>query len=85
MSIEDLKSKNAREWKHAPEEEKMEYSWFVIEKYQGNPYSIHLYCATFAYLKHDYHSLGLLQDICLVLGKDFVYALVKQAKTYVKI
>ena len=63
----------------------MDYSWFLKEKYQGNPDSIDLYCATFSYLKNDYHSLGLLQDIYLVLGKDFVYAPVKQANTYVKI
>ena len=85
VSIEDLKDTNAREWKHALEEEKIDYSWFLKEKYQGNPDSIHLYCATFSDPKNDYHSLGLLRDICLVPGKDFVYALVKQAKTYVKI
>ena len=84
MSIEDLKAKNAREWKHVPEEEKMYYSWFLKEKYQGNRDSIHLFCATFYYLKNDYHSLGLLRDMCFMPGKDFVYALVKQAKTYVK-
>ena len=51
MSIEDLKAKNTMEWKHVLEEEKMDYSWFLKEKYQGNPDSIHLYCATFSYLK----------------------------------
>ena len=51
MSIENLKAKNAREWKHAPEKEKIDYSWFLKEKYQGNLDSIHLYCATLAYLK----------------------------------
>ena len=51
MSVEDLKEKNSREWKHAPQEEKMEYSWFLKEKYQGNLDSIHLYCSTLAYLK----------------------------------
>ena len=55
MSIEDLKSKNAREWKHSPKEEKMDYYWFLKEKYQGNLDIIHLYCAPFAYLKNDYH------------------------------
>ena len=85
VSIKDLKSKNARELKHAPEEEKMDYSWFLKEKYQGNQDSIHLYYETFTYLKNDHHSLRLLQDICLVPGKGFVYALVKQAKTYIKI
>ena len=86
MSIKDLKEKqNEREWKHVPEEEKMDHSWFLKEKYQGNLDSIHLYCVTFAYMKNDYHSLGLLRDICLVRHKDFVYALMKQAKTYVKI
>ena len=84
VSIKDLKAKNAREWKHVPEEKKMDCSWFLKEKYQGNPTSIHLYCATFSYLKNNYHSLRLLRYFCLVLGKDFVYALVKQAKTYVK-
>ena len=83
-SIEDLKAMNAREWKNAPEEEKMAFSCFLKEKYQGNLDSIHLYYEAFAYLKNDYYSLGLLRDICLVPGKDFVYALVKQAKTYVK-
>ena len=85
MSIEDLKAKNAMEWKRSPEEEKFDYYWFLKEKYQGNPYSIHLYCAMFSYLKNDSHSLGLLWDICLVPGKDFVYALVKQGNTYVKL
>ena len=33
MPIEDLKSKNARERRHALEEEKMDYSWFLKEKY----------------------------------------------------
>ena len=51
VSIEDLKAKNARECKHLLEEEKMDYSWFLKEKYQGNPNIIHLYCATLAYLK----------------------------------
>ena len=60
MSIEYLKAKNASEWKHAPEEDKMDYSWFLKEKYQGNQDSIHLYCATFSYQKNNYHSLGLL-------------------------
>ena len=59
VSIEDIKSKNTKEWKHVLEEEKMDYSSFVKEKYQGNPHNIHLYCATFAYLKTYYHPLGL--------------------------
>ena len=69
-SIEDLKAMNAREWKYSLEEEKMDYSWFLKEKYQGNLGIIHLYCVTFAYLKNDYHSLGFLRDIWLVPGKD---------------
>ena len=84
-SIKDLKAMNAREWKNAPEEEKMAFSCFLKEKYQGNLDTIHLYYETFAYLKNDYHSLGLLQDICLLPGKDFVYALVKHDNTYAKI
>ena len=70
VSIEDLKYKNERESKHTPKEEKIDYSWFLKEKYQGNPDSIQLYCVIFAYLKIDYHSLGLLRDICLVPSKD---------------
>ena len=31
MSIDDLKTKNDREHKHAQEEEKMDYSWFLKE------------------------------------------------------
>ena len=85
MSIKNLKANNTREGKHALEEDKMDYYWFLKEKYQGNLGSIHLYCAAFLYLKNDYHSLGLLRDIFLVPGKDFVYALVKQVKTYVQI
>ena len=47
VSIEDLKAKNVRECKHVPGEEKMDYSWFLKDKYQANPDSIHLYCVTF--------------------------------------
>ena len=50
VSMEDLKEKNARECKHLLEEEKMDYSWFLKEKYQGNPDNSHLHCVTFAYL-----------------------------------
>ena len=45
VSIEDLKAKNVRECKHVPGEEKMDYSWFLKDKYKGNPDSIHLYYA----------------------------------------
>ena len=55
VSIEDLKAKNAREWKHVQEEEKMDYSWFLKEKYQGKLDSSHLYCVTFSYLNNNYH------------------------------
>ena len=51
-SIEDLKAKNAREWKHAPKEEKMEYSWFLKYKYQGNPCNIHLCCISKHIISH---------------------------------
>ena len=47
VSIKDLKAKNVRECKHVPGEEKMDYSWFLKDKYQGSLDSIHLYCATF--------------------------------------
>ena len=85
MSFEYLKSKNEREWKHGPDKEKMDYSWFLKEKYQGNADNIHLYYAKFAYLKNDYHSLGLLWDICLMTANEFGYALVKHDKNYVNI
>ena len=55
VSIDNLKDKNEREWKHAPEEEKMDHSWFLKEKYQGNLDSSHLYCVTFSYLNNNYH------------------------------
>ena len=69
VSIDDLKINNAREREHALEEETMKYYWFVKHKYQRNLHSIHLYYAKFLYLKTSYHSLGLLQAICLMQVK----------------
>ena len=55
------------------------------EKYQGKLDSIHLYYATFPFLQPDYHSLGLLRDICVMSSTEIVYAQVKQANTFSKI
>ena len=68
MTFEELKNKNVREWKYATKEDKTEYSWHLKEKYEVKEDSIHLYSAAFLYIKSDYHSLGLLRDICVVSG-----------------
>ena len=85
LSFEELRMKNAREWKHATEEDRTEYHWHLKEKNQGKPESILLFCSADPYIQADYNLLGLLRDICVVPGTDIVYAQVKQAKTFAKI
>ena len=85
LTFEELKIKNAREWKYAVEEEKTYYSWHMKEKYQGKAYSIHLYSDAFQFLHSEYHSLGLLRGICVMPSIEIVYSHVKQAKNFVKI
>ena len=85
LSFEQLKIKNAREWKNAKGEDKTIFFWYLKEKYPGKPESIHIYCAAFAFLQSDYQILGLLRDICVMPGTEIVYAIVKQPRTYKKI
>ena len=68
LTFEELKIKNAREWKYAIEEDKTKYSWHMKEKYQGKEDIIHLYSTAFPYIQSDYHSLGLSRYMC-----DFMY------------
>ena len=46
-------------------------------KISRKAYSIQLYSAAFQFLQSNYHSLGLLRDICVMLGTEIVYAQVK--------
>jgi hypothetical protein len=77
--------KNVREWKSVEGENKLEYSWFVKDKQGNNGEHLYLYCVEFEHVQGNYQPLGLLRDICLVPDTNIVYALVKQAKTYIKI
>jgi hypothetical protein len=77
--------KNVREWKSVEGENKMEHSWFVKDKQGNNGEHLYLYCVEFEHVQGNYQALGLLRDICLVPDTYIVYALVKQARTYIKI
>jgi hypothetical protein len=76
---------NVREWKSVEGENKLEYSWFVKDKQNNNGEHLYLYCIEFEHVQGNYQPLVLLRDICLVSAIDIVYALVKQARTYIKI
>jgi hypothetical protein len=78
--------KNVKEWKPVEGENKMEYSWFIKDKQGNNGEHLFLYCVELIeHVQGNYQPLGLLRDICLVPDTNIVYALVKQAKTYIKI
>ena len=83
--FEESKIKNAREWKYVAKEDRTYYSWNLKEKDQVKEDRIHLHSTAFQFLQSDYHSLGLLRDICLMTGVEIVYAQVKQAKNFAKI
>ena len=54
------KTRNRRDWKYSIEEMKMNYSWYVKDKYLSDTESIYLYCGEFEYIESNYKPMGIV-------------------------
>ena len=67
----DPKTRNRRDWKYSTKEMKMNYSWYVKDKYPNDPKSIYLYCGEFEYIESNYKPTGLVRH---VFGVEYIHS-----------